>query len=354
MTESVHFALELVGVGSIASYWLDHFAAKLPAQVHITGLHSSRQSWTVTAPASELPQWRQHFAAAPARQPLAARLANLVAQGWQPIVVDLTASKAVSRCYPTWFSHGADIISANKYAGSSHPEFYQQVRSAQHAAGRRWLYNTTVGAGLPIQQALRERLACHDQIQRIEGNLSGSLSWIFQHYRPGDRLSDWVQQAAQLGFTEPDPRLDLSGMDVARKLLILGRDAGWQLALADIQVQSLVPSALAQVSLEQFWLRRHELDQAFEQWRQQHAPTAQQFAYLGVIEPQLHGVSARAALTPIDAYSTYAQLPAGSAHFAITSAHYLSNPLIIQGPGAGREVTAAGVHSDILACIQNR
>lgn len=343
------FAIVVVGVGNIASAWLDQFASKLPAQAQLHSLHSSQKS-LLLAPA-QLNQWRSLWQQAGERCDLAQLITSLRQQQLQVIVLDLTASKIVSRDYPQWFAAGADIVSANKYAGSSNPDFYQQLQQQLQQSGQRWLYNTTVGAGLPVQRTIRERLACHDQLRRLEGNFSGSLSWIFQHYRPGDRLSDWLQQAVQRGLTEPDPRLDLSGMDVARKLLILAREAGWQLALADISITNLVPPALRDCSLEQFWQQRDSFDQHFEQWRLLKHPQAQQFCYLGAVQQHSHGVVAAAELTPITSQSPYAHLPAGNANFIIYSQHYAENPLIIQGPGAGREVTAAGVHSDILELI---
>ncbi|MRJ42658.1 MULTISPECIES: hypothetical protein [Idiomarina] len=351
-------AIIVVGCGNIGQTWLQQFAPHLPAVAYVSavantqGLRLSQPLALVAHSDISQGQYQHPYQGHPADQ-VRAHILQLQQQEQQVVVLDLTASKAISRAYPAWIAAGAHLISANKYAGSSHPDYYREVIKQLQRYQRHWLYNTTVGAGLPIQKAINERLACHDELKAMEGNFSGSLSWVFQQYRPGDKLSDWLQQAATQGLTEPDPRLDLSGMDVARKLLILAREAGWQLKLADIEVHNLVPPPLRQLSLKEFWQQRHILDDTFERWRLEHYPEATQFCYLGSVALNEQGqVQAAASLQPIAATSSYAQLPPGNANFMIRSRQYWHNPLIIQGPGAGAEVTAAGVHSDILELLK--
>ncbi|HET8816337.1 MAG TPA: hypothetical protein VFM61_02695 [Pseudidiomarina sp.] len=346
-------AILVVGVGTIGQAWLRRYAHTIPMnlQASVRGLYRSNR-YAVLAETAEFDrvEWQS-------TRTVLARIHNdirsLKSQHQHVVVLDLTATDEVGRRYVDWFKSGAHIVSANKYAGASALSEYIHLRQVVRQYQRYWRYNTTVGAGLPIQSAIRERLDSADPIIEIEGNFSGSLSWIFQHYRPQEgpqnQLSDWLLAAAENGLTEPDPRSDLNGLDVARKLLILAREAGWSLDLSDIQVQSLVPPALTGGSADTFWQRLPEFDVTFEQWRLKHDPQAQQFCYIGRVSLDAQGLpQASATLQAIDPYSPYANLPPGNANFSIRSHLYDTNPLLIQGPGAGPEVTAAGIHTDLL------
>ncbi|MGM0906238.1 MAG: hypothetical protein ACQEVQ_06900 [Pseudomonadota bacterium] len=335
--------LIFVGTGNIGKCWLEQFSSHLPLSVSVHALTNSKGMQCVREGVSLLDQIPQQ-GSGNGLEEVTEAISTVRAAGDSVAVVDVTASKSVSRYYPNWIAKGADIISANKYAGSSAQSFYEFVLECLQSHDRRWLYNTTVGAGLPVQKAIRERRACHDQILHLEGNFSGSLSWIFQQFKRGDSFSEWLKKAAEAGMTEPDPRVDLSGIDVARKLLILAREAGWTLQLADINVQNLVPPALRDVSLEEFWQEVSLLDDL--------VGDAPRYHYLGHVAIRENGrVEGSASLQEIKSSSSYANLPPGNASFMITSQQYLDNPLVIQGPGAGRVVTAAGVHSDILELV---
>lgn len=346
-------AILVVGVGTIGQAWLHRYAQTIPLhlQASIRGLYrSNRYVRLYQSTEFNRVDWQTTETVLAQIQ---SDIQSLKSEHQHVVVLDLTAADEVGRCYVDWLKSGAHIVSANKYAGSSSLSEYAQLRQVVRQYQRHWRYNTTVGAGLPIQSAIRERLESADPIIEIEGNFSGSLSWIFQQYHPQNRLSDWLTAAAENGLTEPDPRSDLNGLDVARKLLILAREAGWSLDLPDIQVQSLVPPALAEVSVEAFWQHLPDFDSAFEQWRSQQYPAAQQFCYVGRVSLDAQGTpQASAALQAIDANSPYAKLPPGNANFSIRSDLYNTNPLLIQGPGAGPEVTAAGIHTDLLDILQ--
>ncbi|MDN7127409.1 hypothetical protein J6I75_11345 [Pseudidiomarina sp. 1APP75-27a] len=316
-TES-KFALLVVGVGQVGSCWLENFAPQLPASAVVTSTHNSRNPLTL----ADIEQQRS--------------------KGRIPLVLDLTASEAVSRCYPDWIGAGADIVSANKYAGAAPSEFYQEVKAALEKHQRQWLYAATVGAGVPVPQTVRECYEAGDSVLRVEGNFSGSLTWIFQQYRPGDKLSELLRKARDAGITEPDPRTDLGGRDVAKKLLIVAREAGWDFALEDAEIQSLVLAS----SLDD------ELDAAFDHWRLTTYPDATQFCYIGRLQADEHQqVKASAALEPVSSDSPYAQLAPERAYFRVWTARDPDTPIPVEGVGAGLEATAGSVHQDVLAAI---
>ncbi|MFC7158386.1 hypothetical protein [Pseudidiomarina halophila] len=195
-----------------------------------------------------------------------------------------------------------------------------------------------------MPQTVRECYEAGDSVLKVEGNFSGSLTWIFQQYRPGDKLSELLRKAREAGITEPDPRTDLGGMDVAKKLLIVAREAGWDFELADADIQDLVLTS----SLDE------ELDAAFDQWRLANYPDATQFCYVGRLETDGHQrVKASAALEPVTGESPYAELAPERAYFRVWTAKDPVKAIPVEGVGAGLEATAAAVHKDVLAAIKH-
>jgi len=256
-------------------------------------------------------------------------------------IVDCSASDTVADHYDAWLARGMHVITPNKQAGSGPIERYRAVQ--QHHASFR--YEATVGAGLPIITTLRDLLDTGDEVLAIEGILSGTLAFLFHHFDGSQPFSKLVQQAMELGFTEPDPRDDLSGLDVARKLVILGRENGGDLLLAQVQLESLVPESLRAISREQFLARLTELD----------APMAQKLAAARKAGGALRYTARLEANGK--AIVGLTTLPAGHALTLIrptdnvvqfTTERYRDNPLIVQGPGAGPDVTAMGVFADLL------
>jgi len=268
------------------------------------------------------------------------------------IVVDITPSEEFSQLYQQFFSQGIHVIGANKWAASSPTEHYQQLLNTAKQHHSLWLGNTTVGAGLPINATIVELINSGDVITEISGIFSGTLSWLFQYYDGEKPFSVLLSDALSQGLTEPDPREDLSGRDVQRKLLILARMAGFELSLADIDCQSLVPKALRDIPLAEFLQRTNELDELFLQRLNQAKVQNCVIRYVARFSNENDNISAKVSLEVLTNDDAFAQLTPCDNVFQIKSEWYQANPLIIRGPGAGRDVTAGGIHADLVTICQ--
>ena len=268
------------------------------------------------------------------------------------IVVDITPSEDFSELYQQFFSQGIHVIGANKWAASSPTANYQQLLSTAKQHNSLWLGNTTVGAGLPINATIAELINSGDVITEISGIFSGTLSWLFQYYNGAIPFSTLLSDALTQGLTEPDPREDLSGRDVQRKLLILARMAGFELSLADIDCQSLVPEALRDIPLAEFLQRTHELDELFLQRLNQAKAQRCGIRYVARFANENNKISAKVSLEVLTNDDAFTQLTPCDNVFQIKSQWYQENPLIIRGPGAGRDVTAGGIHADLVTICQ--
>jgi len=261
-----------------------------------------------------------------------------------PVVIDCSASEAVAAHYADWLRQGIHVVTPNKLAISGPRERWLAIRDARrHGAQLR--YEATVGAGLPVVQTLRDLIATGDRLVSVEGLFSGTLAWLFNGYDGQVPFSERVRRARELGFTEPDPRADLGGMDVARKLVILAREAGMDLSLEDVHVQSLVPPALQDLDLAAFLERLPELDADLAA---RHARAARQGLVLRHVGRLDADGRAEVGLAELPANHPLAQGCLSDNIVQFRTRRYAENPLRIQGPGAGPEVTAAGVFGDLL------
>ncbi len=265
------------------------------------------------------------------------------------IVVDITPSEHFSLLYQKLFSLGIHIIGANKWAASSDTKHYNNLVNTADSHNSIWLGNTTVGAGLPINYAIDDLRQSGDTIVELSGIFSGTLSWLFETYDASTTFSELLLNALQQGITEPDPRDDLSGRDVQRKLLILARKAGFELSLEDIECQNLVPKALQGLSRQDFLARADELDDYFAQALAEASHKNACIRYVARLKSDNENtLIAQVQLETLPVSDAFANLTPCDNIFQITSQWYQENPLIIRGAGAGRDVTAGGLHSDLV------
>jgi aspartokinase/homoserine dehydrogenase 1 len=343
-------SLGVIGPGKVGAALLDQIASAAPRlhaganlDLRLRALASSRRMHLADGTGVATP-WRERLELAQdcdldafAAHVHAAHLPHAV-------IVDCSASPKVAARYAEWLAAGIHVITPNKQAGAGPLAQWQAIRDAAARGGARFRYEATVGAGLPVISTLRDLLDTGDELIAVEGILSGTLAWLFNRYDGEQPFSQLVREAHELGYTEPDARDDLSGTDVARKLVILAREAGRELNLDQVQVESLIPRELAEVSPEDFLARLGEFDDAM---RTRHARASAGGNVLRYVA-RLDGDGARVGLVELPATHAFAHLQLTDNIVQFSTRRYCHNPLIVQGPGAGPEVTAAGVFADLL------
>ena len=355
--DAKNIALVVAGLGNIGQ----RFLTMLPKQiarvsglenVHLVGLVGASKA-LINTDGIDVANALEHYQQQAQKYDSEQLLAWLTSHPYDElIIVDITPSEAFSHLYQEFFSRGIHVIGANKWAASSSTENYQQLLSTAEDNKSIWLGNTTVGAGLPINSTIKELLNSGDKISEISGIFSGTLSWLFQYYDGVTPFSALLSDALSQGITEPDPREDLSGRDVQRKLLILARSAGFELSLADIDCQSLVPEALRDISLAEFLERTSELDEMFLSRLKQAQDKACVIRFVARFISENDQLTAKVSLEELSETDAFAQLTPCDNVFQIKSDWYQDNALIIRGPGAGRDVTAGGIHADLVTICQ--
>jgi aspartokinase/homoserine dehydrogenase 1 len=344
-------SIGLIGPGTVGRVLLAQIATQidrlrdLNLDLRVRGIASSKRM-LLEETSVDLSRWAERMAEA--GEPLnLEKFINHVQADYVPhtVVIDCTASAVVAGQYRDWLARGIHVVTPNKKANSGTLPYYRALQEAKRDAGTHYLYEATVGAGLPVIQTLRDLRGTGDDITQIEGIFSGTLAYLFNVFDGSASFSSIVRAAKAKGYTEPDPRDDLSGVDVARKLIILGREMGLTLEIADVQVEGLVPEALSQCSVEEFMARLPESDAAMAAALADARAKNQVLRYVGRIDA---AGEATVGLMRLEAKHAFANIALTDNVVRFATRRYCDNPLIVQGPGAGPEVTAAGVFSDLL------
>jgi aspartokinase/homoserine dehydrogenase 1 len=344
-------AVGLIGTGVIGKAFLGQIKNNLNylqqeknLDIHILGLMNSKKMYLSEKPIA-LDNWQAlletggpiHYA----------KFAEHIKTPYTPhaVIIEATADDKIINQYESWLKKGLHIITPNKKANTGSQTFYDDLRTWCQKSQVHFLYSTNVGAGLPIINTLRDLHFTGDKILSIEGVFSGTLSYIFNSYDGEKPFSEILLDAKRLGFTEPDPREDLSGQDVARKVVILAREIGIKLDIADIEIENLVPKDLQNISVTDFLNQLKDLDSSFKDKLLKAKTENKVLRYVAKID---ENKKASVKLLNYSVNHPLARLSGSDNMVIFTTERYNQQPLVIQGPGAGPEVTAAGVFSDLL------
>lgn len=340
-------SLYLAGVGSVGTallYQLSEFQNDAQRPRLVGACTSTHAAWT---PPHPTPSAVKHHLEHGSTLHWPAVLERLIDRAPRPLVfVDATGHPDVADHYTTLLDAGIHVVTPSKLANARSQQHFDRMHAIAAEHNVQYRYETTVGAGLPVVRTVRDLRATGDGIHTIRGAVSGTLTFVFSRMRQGDSFSEAVQGAIQNGYAEPDIRDDLSGEDVARKFLILARTAGASIERDEIEVESLVPESLR--DLPHLAFRRY-VYKANDAWRKRAEKAAAHDAVLQYVGEWTPGSGIRVGVEAVPADSDFGRLEGQDNLFAITSNRYAASPLTIRGPGAGPEVTAAGVLADVLA-----
>ncbi len=313
-------------------------------KLNVVGIATSKKA-LFNSDGIDLANYRELLADAPESNEKKLRDAIIEMNCFNSVFVDCTASKEVAEIYQPLLEHNISVIAANKIAASSSYEKYARLKETALARGVFFRYETNVGAGLPIIGTINDLRNSGDVILKIEAVLSGTLNFIFNEISADVTLSEAVRRAKEQGYSEPDPRIDLSGKDVIRKLVILAREAGYKVEKTDVEAHLFIPDEFFEGSIEEFWKNLPKLDADFEARRKQLDAEGKRWRFVATFD---HG-KLSVTLKEVDRTHPFYNLQGSNNIVALTTERYREYPMLIQGYGAGASVTAAGVFANIMS-----
>lgn len=355
LSEFKELNLFICGVGTVGGMLIEQIRSQQEKlmqthrlKLNVVGIASSRRAIFSRA-GIDLSTYREQLEASPESNPERLRDGIVGMNIFNSVFVDCTASKEVASLYQTFLDHNISVVAANKVAASSSYDIYRRLKTTALQRGVKYLFETNVGAGLPIIGTINDLVSSGDRILKIEAVLSGTLNFIFNAISETVPFSETVRLAKEMGYSEPDPRIDLSGQDVVRKLVILTREAGYKAEQEEVVKNLFVPDEMFAGSLEDFWRKLPELDADFEERRRVLASEGKRWRFVAKMENGKMSVG----LKEVDSRHPFYGLEGSNNIVLLTTERYHEYPMLIQGYGAGAEVTAAGVFANIMSTANN-
>lgn len=348
-------SIGLIGPGNVGStllkqiyQTLEELKSKSQVNLYVRGIMNSKKMLLSHTPI-DLSSWEKQLNESSVETNVEEFASHILSDDVpQAVIIDCTASNTISQYYIDFFERGIHVITPNKHANSGELAYYKKIKSITQNKNKHYLYEATVCAGLPIINTLQDLIKTGDTIEKIEGVVSGTLSYIFNELSSGKPFSEIVLDAINLGYTEPDPREDLSGIDVARKLVCLAREIGYDVSLEDVNVYNLVPEELRLCGREEFLTKLPNHDQQIATQVTEAFSHNKKLCYVGTID---HEGKMRVAIESIPQEHVFSTLTGSDNMLILHTRRYHDHPLIIRGPGAGAEVTAAGIFADLLRLV---
>lgn len=349
--------LFVAGIGTVGSKLLDQIKRQQEKLMHENGLKikvvgvASSRKMLFKREGIDLTSYREELnSAGQDATPNAIAREITEMNIFNSVFVDCTANEDIAQLYQKLLENNTSVVTANKIAASSSYQNYSRLKETARRKGVKFLFETNVGAGLPIINTINSLINSGDRIQKIQAVLSGTLNFIFNTLSENIPLSKAILMAKEAGFSEPDPREDLSGKDVVRKLVILAREAGYQPEQEDVVKNLFIPEALFRGSLDEFWKNIPSLDEGFEQKRRKLAAEGKRWRFVATMETG----SCHVGLVEVDSLHPFYDLQGSNNIILLTTARYNEYPMMIKGYGAGASVTAAGVFADVISIANIR